>query len=160
MAKEFVKSGIQDVWAIDASPYLLGRAAKRFPEVKFIHGLAESLPFADGRFEAVGVCFLFHELPSVIARQVLQEIYRVLAPGGIVVITEPSPEQMRIKNWWHLIRLSGLKALYFHLLARLVFEPFVEEWHALEPSKWFAESGFQMLRDEKNLPFRFLVAKK
>ena len=67
---------------------------------------------------------------------------------------------MRVKGWWNLLRIGGLKAIYFHVMARLVYEPFVEEWHAREPKEWFASAGFKMISDDSQVPFRFLLAEK
>ena len=160
LADVFQRSGIRDVWGLDASPYLLRQGALRYPQVKFVPGLAEDMPFADERFEAVGACFVFHELPAKIADLVLKEIFRVLKPGARLVIIEPSPEQMQIKNWWSLFRLAGLKAIYFHVMARFVYEPFVAEWHARDPMKWFDSCGFKLIKDDMQVPFRFLIAEK
>jgi ubiquinone/menaquinone biosynthesis C-methylase UbiE len=160
LASEFKKSGISDVWGVDASPYLLKIATEKHPGIKFAHGLAERLPFEAKRFDAVGACFLFHELPIKIAETALAEFNRVLSPGGTVVITEPSPEQIRIKSWWSLFKLAGFKGLYFHFLARVVYEPYVEEWHSIDAKNWFEDHGFKLLKDQTRLPFRVLVAKK
>lgn len=55
---------------------------KEFERVDFVQGAAESLPFQEGKFDLIYSCFLFHELPIEIRRQVVDESFRVLKAGG------------------------------------------------------------------------------
>ncbi len=153
-------SGIPDVWALDPCPYLLKEGARRFPGVRFIQGIAERSPFPDGRFDAVGVCFLFHELPGAIADRALAELHRVMAPGARLIIVEPSPVQMQEKSLLRLLRVGGPRALYFKLLAKFAFEPYVRVWHRKDPGPWLARHGFRLLKDEIGVPMRFISAQK
>ncbi|HEY7884637.1 MAG TPA: class I SAM-dependent methyltransferase, partial [Cellvibrionaceae bacterium] len=79
-------TGVSDVWGVDVSPYLLKHAASNYPQIKFLHTTAENLPFASERFEAVVVCFLFHEMPPKYIKRALASCYRVLKPGGQLLI--------------------------------------------------------------------------
>lgn len=47
MAAALTARGIEDVWGLDPSPYLLKHGAKANPNVRFVQGLAEDLPFSD-----------------------------------------------------------------------------------------------------------------
>jgi len=51
-------------------------------------GAAEAMPFADGQFDAVACIYLFHELPPRIRRAVVDEIRRVLKPGGMLIFVD------------------------------------------------------------------------
>jgi ubiquinone/menaquinone biosynthesis C-methylase UbiE len=151
---------VPDVWAIDPSPYLLQLGARAYPRVRFTHGVAEDLPFSDGRFDAIGACFLFHELPPRYADRALGECARVLRPGGRLALCEPSPEQLAPRAWYRIVRRHGWRGLYFRLLARTVFEPFVAQWHARRYEEWLASAGLALVTDERAFPLRFLVAVK
>lgn len=153
------KQKIPEIWGMEPSLYLLKVAATRYPKVRFIQGLAESIPFPNARFEGIGVCFVFHELPKKIADQSLQEIYRVLKPGGLFAMVEPSPEQFD-QDLWDLFYRNGPLGLYFGLMARHLHEPYVAQWHKRDLKKWFKETGFQVLIDRNKLPFRYLLAQK
>lgn len=56
------------------------------PEVDVAN--AESLPYADGSFDVVTSIFMLHELPRRVRRNVLGEMRRVLAPGGLLVLED------------------------------------------------------------------------
>lgn len=153
------QSGIQDVWGLDPSPYLLRHTAKRYPSIKFIQGIAEKTEFQDQRFDAITACFVFHEIPPRYSNQALQEFNRILKPGGTVAIAEPSAIQIQY-SYKELFKQFGLKGVYFKLLAKKVFEPFLEAWHKKDYPQWFAEHGFELVEDNNDCPIRIMVAKK
>ncbi len=151
-------AGIPDVWGLDPSPYLLQLAARHHPDVRFVQGLAEHTEFTARRFEGVGACFLFHELPARVADAALGEIRRVLVPGGRLVIAEPSPVQFRVADWRALVRANGRRGLYFFLVASWMHEPFVHGWHRRDVGPWLAAHGFRLEHDEPGMPIRFITA--
>jgi demethylmenaquinone methyltransferase/2-methoxy-6-polyprenyl-1,4-benzoquinol methylase len=55
-------------------------------EIATVQGLAESLPFADGRFDFVSMGFALRHMSDLSV--VFSEIHRVLAPGGTACILE------------------------------------------------------------------------
>lgn len=55
-----------------------------FDRLDFVQGAAEELPFQDKKFDLVYSCFLFHELPLEVRRQVVGEGFRVLKDGGLL----------------------------------------------------------------------------
>lgn len=72
---------------IDPSREMLDVALiKLGPLVRLVEASAEDLPFRDGAFDIVVSTSVFHYLRQ--PRQALQEIGRVLRPGGRVVITD------------------------------------------------------------------------
>lgn len=160
LAEAFVRAGIADVCGLDVSPYILKLGASLRPTIKFFHGTAERMPFADERFDAIGACFLFHELPPRHAHGALRECHRVLEARGRLVICEPAPEQLERGATFRIIRIGGLRAPYFQLLARFMFEPFVEHWHRQDYPAWFASAGFRLLEDRREFPCRYFVAEK
>jgi ubiquinone/menaquinone biosynthesis C-methylase UbiE len=77
---------------VDATPSMITRARRRARRngvrAEFHEGVAESLPFADGSVHAVTSSYFFHHLPSDVKVLALREMWRVLAPGGRLVITD------------------------------------------------------------------------
>jgi len=55
---------------------------------KFVQAKAEDLPFDPTSFHIVSCTYLFHEIPFPVRKAVAAEIFRVLKPGGICVITD------------------------------------------------------------------------
>jgi len=51
---------------------------------EFCHGDAEDMPFADNHFDLVYSCGVIHHTPNT--QRVIDEIYRVLKPGGRAII--------------------------------------------------------------------------
>jgi ubiquinone/menaquinone biosynthesis C-methylase UbiE len=152
-------SGVADVWGIDPSPYMLQHAAADHPDVRFVQGLAEKTGFPDERFDAIAVCFVFHEIPVRVLGRCLEELRRILKPGGRLAICEPSSAQLKGSFWSQLFR-HGVARAYFHLLARIVHEPFVRAWHRADVAGALARAGLELVSDDNEPPVRFLLARK
>lgn len=154
------QQGTAQVWGIDPSPYLLQHAASDYPDITFVPGVAENLPFTDQRLEGISLCFVFHEMPPKYIKQALAEFYRVLQDGGKIVIAEPSPRQLEPLQWRFLLSRAGWSQIYFKLLAHRVYEPFLDAWHKLDKPKTLQEAGFYLLEDRPGMPINFWVAEK
>ncbi|MHB1234238.1 MAG: bifunctional demethylmenaquinone methyltransferase/2-methoxy-6-polyprenyl-1,4-benzoquinol methylase UbiE [Microbacteriaceae bacterium] len=75
-----------EVVAVDFSAGMVELGRRRHPQVSFILADATALPFEDGEFDAVTVSFGLRNVED--PRKALAEMYRVLKPGGRVVICE------------------------------------------------------------------------
>jgi SAM-dependent methyltransferase len=87
------------VVAVDLSPVMLALARKQHPAVEFREGDAEALPFAEGSFDAVLCNFGLGHFPR--PERAMEELARVLVPGGVVAV-----------SWWQLPR-SRLNGIFF-----------------------------------------------
>lgn len=74
--------GAGNVTAIDPSPSFVAAAQQRFPDVLVHTGGAESLPFADGTFDAALAQLVVHFMTDPVRG--LSEMARVTRPGGVV----------------------------------------------------------------------------
>lgn len=71
-----------EVVALDPVPEMLALS----PLKARVAGVGERLPFADGTFDGVFSAYVFRNLTSIPAT--LAELYRILAPGGRVVVVD------------------------------------------------------------------------
>jgi ubiquinone/menaquinone biosynthesis C-methylase UbiE len=159
VAAELAAVGVDDVWGIDPSPYLLKLAADQYPDIKFIQAIAEDTGFVERRFEGATACFLFHEMPIKYIKLSLQEINRILEPGGLLSIGEPSPIQATT-GYREMLRRYGVKGLYFSWFAKTIHEPFLDTWHNCDLKTLFDRHGFDLIEDEIGMPVRYILARK
>ncbi|MBE9229214.1 class I SAM-dependent methyltransferase [Phormidium sp. LEGE 05292] len=78
----------QNVIALDASPLSLQRAKNNVPEAEYVEAFAEDMPFADNSFDLVHTSVAMHEMKPQQLRQIFQQVYRVLKPGGIFTLVD------------------------------------------------------------------------
>ncbi len=81
------------LYGLDLSPAYLRKANQLLQELpgelpQLIRANAEAMPYADATFDAVTSVFLFHELPGSARQNVINEMSRVVKPGGLIVICD------------------------------------------------------------------------
>ncbi len=86
------------VTGVDLEEPVIRRAASRYPRARFDAANLVSLPYTDGAFDAVVSLQVIEHLHS--PQEFLAECKRVLAPGGVLIISTPnrltfSPDGMR-----------------------------------------------------------------
>lgn len=105
------------VVGLDQSGAMLGRARERVdrrPELRdriaLMQGEAESLPFADGEFDALTFTYLLRYVDDPAAA--LRELARVVRPGGRIAMLEfGEPTRPLLHGLWRLHTRVGLPAL-------------------------------------------------
>jgi demethylmenaquinone methyltransferase/2-methoxy-6-polyprenyl-1,4-benzoquinol methylase len=123
------------VVALDQSAPMLEGARRRIEDdamlrdrVSIVRGEAESLPFADGEFDAVTFTYLLRYVDDPAAT--LRELTRVLKPGGRIASLEFAvPSRLVTRLAWRLYTWVGLPAL-----GRLVSRDWYEVGRFLGPS--------------------------
>jgi ubiquinone/menaquinone biosynthesis C-methylase UbiE len=79
-----------EVYGVDMSDGMLNEARTRSEQVRWLHGPAEQLPFANGSLNAVVTTSAFHFFDQAAA---LREFHRVLSSGGLVAVSTLSARQ-------------------------------------------------------------------
>jgi len=83
-----------EIYGVDMADGMLEQARARSGRVKWLRGPAEQLPFDDGALDAVVTTSAFHFFDQPAA---LREFHRVLAPGGLVVVSALSARQSALQ---------------------------------------------------------------
>jgi ubiquinone/menaquinone biosynthesis C-methylase UbiE len=137
---------------VDLSPFYVKSARRRLrdvAEVALVVENAEHLPYVDGHFDVVTSVYLFHELPRNARRNVVREMFRVLRPGGLVVLedsAQPS-DSPTIAN------VLGAFPAEYH-------EPFYQDYLADDLADLLTECGFLVDSSDPHLVAKVVVARK
>jgi demethylmenaquinone methyltransferase/2-methoxy-6-polyprenyl-1,4-benzoquinol methylase len=84
----FLVNHSQNVTGLDASPLSLERAKRKVSNANYVQAFAEDMPFPNHHFDIVHTSAALHEMQPDQLRQIIQEVYRVLKPGGIFTLVD------------------------------------------------------------------------
>jgi SAM-dependent methyltransferase len=108
------------------------------PNIFFIHGDAQDLPFPDNELDAASCCGALHLFPDL--PKTLSGVFRVLKPGGRIAVAAarvPSigPAKKRLRDWYH--RRTGVKAFFVEELASLFGEAGFSDFACHHAVRWW-----------------------
>lgn len=114
------------VYAIDpAAPgIILGKKQIRDSRLQWINGFVEDQDLPAGTADVVNMMFVAHECPDHIKRELLKAAYKVLKPGGVLIWTDPPPDDLCINS-------------------RGFFEPYAWQWQQWSPDRELKDVGFR-----------------
>ena len=115
------------VVAVEASPYMIIVGQRQNEDVlsrnlSWVHALAEDTGLASSSADVVTICLLFHECSDEAKRAIGHEAFRILRPGGVLVLTD-TPQQ----------DLHTYRGFY---------EPHKDAWTRFEAESFFTAVGF------------------
>jgi ubiquinone/menaquinone biosynthesis C-methylase UbiE len=129
--------GLIDV--VDVLPIQLSNLRKKLPRDALTRLLAmdsTNLDLPDASYDRVLIFFLLHEQPRRYRERTLSELFRVVKPGGKIIVVDYA-----LPRWWHPLRY-----IWRPLLAKL--EPFALDLWRAEITKWLPGSSTIKLRRE------------
>ncbi len=109
------KPSIKQLVLLDPNPEMLAQAKRKFINNGVLHGVhyeegyAEKLPYADETFTHITISFGLRNVEH--RQQALQEMYRVLSPGGQLLIMEFHKPQSLFGKAFKLYGRVGLPLL-------------------------------------------------
>ena len=119
---ERVQAGDGRLDVVDVLPGQIENLRHKLPEDADVRGLvmdSAAMAFPDGRYDRALVFFLLHEQPEDWRRKTLNEVLRVVRPGGRIVIVDYAQPK-----WWSPFRYVMPPAL-------ALLEPFaLDLWRA------------------------------
>lgn len=101
---EILKERHPSVSAYGADPdaSLLGMAEgnlrRKGLSAKFVQAYAEQLPFPDDTFDMVSCILTLHHVPTGSKQQAVNELRRVLAPGGILLLSDYGKKRIPVRG--------------------------------------------------------------
>lgn len=88
---ELLLKGIKtNITGLDPNKEAIAYAKKHIPYGNFFVGLADSLPFKNNSFNTVLLFDVIEHVPKNTEAIVFKEIYRVLSPGGTLILSTPN----------------------------------------------------------------------
>jgi SAM-dependent methyltransferase len=148
--RHFQGEGYDNLYGVEPDPDLRSLIPASIATVK--GGVAEAIPFEDGRFDVVFVYGVLHHLKAdeVNYRQACREIARVVKPGGHVFIIEPGRYRLFLafEAAAHLLGIVSrtFRSLYATMVAERVEQHFFLKHHGVI-RQTFEALGFKRVTD-------------
>jgi ubiquinone/menaquinone biosynthesis C-methylase UbiE len=137
-----------DCVGVDISPKLIALGKRNYPNVEFIEGDVERLPFPAADFDGVLLSGLVHHFPD--PSKCAAEVFRVLRPGGRFVAFDPN----RMNPFMYLYR-DRSSPFYSSVGVTENERPVL----ARETAEVFRKAGFTVGTDYlSNLRYRYVAS--
>lgn len=141
------------ITGLDLSPYFLAVAHQRsqqsHTEIEWVHAAAEATGLPEATYDLASIFLVCHELPQLATQQILQEMRRLLRPGGYLAIMDMNP-QSEIYAQMPPYILTLLKST----------EPYLDEYFTLDIARAIVAAGFHSPTITRNSPrHRTIVAR-
>lgn len=125
-----------EVIGLDLSPHMLvvatDKAQKAGLDIAFRHGDATATGLPAQSVDVVTASLLFHETPPAVTQAILREAYRLLVPGGEIVILDGNQAALRQTGW----------------LTQIFEEPFIQDYAEGNLDAWLGAAGFGAVRTQ------------
>ena len=143
-----------ELYGIDLSGAYLKQASKYLSSrdgemVQLVKGNAEKMPFDGNSMQAITCVFLLHELPRSARQNVINECYRLIQPGGSLILAD----SIQINDSPEFIPILENFQKVFH-------EPYYLDYIKDDIESRLATSGFMNITGESHFMTRVWSAQK
>ncbi len=125
-----------EVIGVDLSPYMLvvaeEKAKKAGLAIAFSQANAEQIHFPAASVDLISISLLFHETPPAISRLILRECFRLLTPGGQVLVLDGHQKILRQQGW----------------LTNIFEEPYIQDYALESVDAWMGAAGFAAVQTQ------------
>jgi ubiquinone/menaquinone biosynthesis C-methylase UbiE len=116
---------------------------------QLVQGNGEGMPFAEATFQGLTCVFLFHELPGDARQAVIDEAYRVLEPGGVMVLAD----SVQLAD-------SPQFSAAMENFRRVFHEPYYRDYISDDIDGRMRQAGFEAVAAESHFMTRIWTARK
>jgi ubiquinone/menaquinone biosynthesis C-methylase UbiE len=131
---------------MDLSPYFLSVASYRSSNspyrIEYIHANAENIPLETNSVDLIAIQFMLHEVPEIPTYKILNEVFRVLKPKGMITVVDLDP--LNLKNLFN--------GKTFRKWAFEITEPHINDYYKNDMRKVLMKSGFCNIMKYQNDP--------
>lgn len=124
------------ITGLDLSPYFLAvanyQSQRKDKNINWIHATAENTNLPTESLDLVSAFLIFHELPQLGAKNIIQEASRILKTGGYFTMMDMNPQSEVYKK---------MPRYVFTLLKST--EPYLDEYFSFDIESVFEEVGFK-----------------
>ena len=125
-----------EVVGIDLSPYMLAmakdKAEKAGLEINWLHKRAERTLLSELSVDLITVSLVFHETPPYVSQAIIQEAFRLLVPGGQIIILDGNQQMLRQTQW----------------LTEIFEEPYIKVYSQENLENWLDLAGFRAIKTD------------
>ncbi len=111
---------------------------------------AEDLPYPDNYFHGTSSVFLFHELPAVSRKRVIEECFRVTKPGGVLTICDSM----------QLFDFPELEVLMKKYFPAMFHESYHRDYIQDNLVEHLEQAGFEKIETENHFFSKYWSARK
>ncbi len=142
------------LFGTDLSPAYLRKANELLSEIpgelpQLLQGNGENLPYTDNYFHGITSVFLFHELPPNARQQVIEECYRMLQPGGTLVICD----SMQVSDSPDFQTIMDNFPIMYH-------EPYYKHYTTDNIEERLSQARFVDIRTKNHFVSKYWIARK
>ncbi len=129
------EQGLESI-GIDLSPAMIAEARRRSPDLRFEQGSMLALDLPDRSLGGIAAFYSIVNVPRADQPQAFAECWRVLVPGGLLLVAfHVGDETVHLEEWWEIA--VSIDFYFFQpaeVAARLTEAGFtIEEQHVREP---------------------------